>query len=195
MFGWLSRASRRASRLNRSANAASAASDWGSSFSATRRSSRAGAPYKPPPCRRGRRVENFELREGGGHRLDGRRAALVGGLAGFGWSGDGGQEAFRAKAPRGVGRQRRLAFRTAIGNWFCIHTASFLRKRLTEVTQNRRLLAIVKNRRRITSRPSSPKGRGRLRPRDVLLKPAFGGAEAVPAPCDRFRRLANVNNF
>jgi hypothetical protein len=88
--------------------------------------------------------ENLQLKEGGGDGFEGwRRNASLGGLARFGGGGDGSQEAFGAKPLRGTGRQRRLTFRTAIGNWFIIHTASFLRKPLAEVTQNRVFLAIT----------------------------------------------------
>src|SRR5438093_823971 len=61
MFGWLSRASTRPSRLNRSANAGSVASDCGRIFSATKRSildCRALKTKPIPPCPMSSRISS-----------------------------------------------------------------------------------------------------------------------------------------
>ena len=63
MFGWLSRASARASRTNRSAKAGSRPTPGGRILTATRRSSRAAAPCRPRPCRRGRAVRGSRAAE------------------------------------------------------------------------------------------------------------------------------------
>ena len=121
MFGWFSRASSRASRVNRSANAGSAASDCGRIFSATQPVElRLPGLEDHAHAALADEFEDFELRKSRGDLLQRRGRGPRREM--FRRRRRPGEQTARAEPLRGTVCERRTAFGTMILGHGRIHT-------------------------------------------------------------------------